>query len=224
MGEPTDISSLSEFGWYEWVYWRDETPTYPYPSSRLGRALGPSDSVGTSMSQWVLMDNCKIIPMITARKLTQEELLNSSECQKRGKFDRMIAEKFGSSHQGPDVPLDPTVEYPDLYEDDKTPCYNHLPDVNTYANYDEYLSMEVLLPQDEGVSEPGQIIGRSKDHASKTLGKQNNNPLLDTRLYDVQFPDGSIEKLTANRIAINLYASVDEYGYRHCEVKRITGH
>ena len=84
--------------------------------------------------------------------------------------------------------------------------------------------MEVLLPQDGGVSEPGQIIGRSKDHTGMTSGKQNDYPLLDTRLYDVQFPDGSIEKLTANWIAMNLYASVDEYGYRHSKVQRITGH
>ena len=47
---------------------------------------------------------------------------------------------------------------------------------------------------------------------------------MDTRLYDIQFPNGSIEKLTANRIAMNLYASVDEYRYRHSKVQRITGH
>ena len=147
------------------------------------------------MSQWVVLDNCKIIPVLTARKLTREELLNSSERQKRDEFDRNITEKFGTSHRGPDVPLDTTVEYPDLYEDDETPCYDHLPDVNTYDDYNEYVSMEVLLPRDGGVSEPGQIIGRSKDHAGKTSGKQNNNPLLDTRLYDVKFPDGSNEQI-----------------------------
>ena len=54
------------------------------------------------------------------RKLTQEELLNSSECQKQDNFDRIITEKFGTSHKGPNVPLGPTAEYPELYDNDET--------------------------------------------------------------------------------------------------------
>ena len=74
------------------------------------------------------------------------------------------------------------------------------------------------------MTEAGKVIGRSVDKNGNVSGKQHNNPILDTRLYDVQFPDGSIKKLAANRIAVNLYASVDEYGHRHSAVRQIVGH
>ena len=85
--DSTDISALSEFDWYKWVYWRDNKASYPYPHERLGHALGLCDSVGMAMSQWVLNDNMKFIPMLTARKLTLEELLKESEHHKGEELD-----------------------------------------------------------------------------------------------------------------------------------------
>jgi hypothetical protein len=35
---------------------------------------------------------------------------------------------------------------------------------------------------------------------------------MDTRIYDVQFPDGHVEAYSANVIAENIYAQVDEEG------------
>ena len=57
--------------------------------------------------------------------------------------------------------------------------------------------MEVLLPRYGGVTETGKVIGRSVDKDGNVSGKQHNNPILDMRLYDVQFPDESIDKLAA---------------------------
>ena len=39
-GSTADISHISEFGWYDWVMFRDNTPTYPDPKLILGRYLG----------------------------------------------------------------------------------------------------------------------------------------------------------------------------------------
>ena len=44
----------------------------------------------------------------------------------------------------------------------------------------------------------------------------NNNPLLDTRAYEVEFSDGTTEALTTNIIACNLLAQVDEEV--HCQM------
>jgi hypothetical protein len=35
---------------------------------------------------------------------------------------------------------------------------------------------------------------------------------MDTRIYDVQFPDGHVEAYSANVIAENIYAQVDKEG------------
>lgn len=84
--------------------------------------------------------------------------------------------------------------------------------------------MEVLIPQEGNRTEEGRVIGLSHDKNRKPYGKSNEHPLLDTRVFDVQFQDRAIEKLSANRIAVNMYSSVDEYGYNHYEVEDIQGH
>ena len=45
-GETTNITQLCEFGWYDWVYFRDNAVTYPDDKWVLGRWLGPSIGVG----------------------------------------------------------------------------------------------------------------------------------------------------------------------------------
>ena len=43
----------------------------------------------------------------------------------------------------------------------------------------------------------------------------HDNPLLDTRLYEVEYLDGHKDALTANTIAQNMFAEIDEDGNRH---------
>ena len=50
------------------------------------------------------------------------------------------------------------------------------------------------------------------------------NPLLDTREYEVEFPDGSIDVLTANAIAEALYSQVDEEGRGYSILTEIVCH
>jgi hypothetical protein len=43
-------------------------------------------------------------------------------------------------------------------------------------------------------------------------GKVITNPILETRTYNVEFPDGHIKEYTANVIVNNMYAQRDEEG------------
>lgn len=54
------------------------------------------------------------------------------------------------------------------------------------------------------------ITGRKRSADGSPIGLANQNPFLDTRQYEVQFPDGSTEAFNANTIAENLYSQVDE--------------
>jgi hypothetical protein len=40
-------------------------------------------------------------------------------------------------------------------------------------------------------------------------GRANANPMLDTRTYEIEFPDGRSDEYTANVIAENMYAQCD---------------
>ena len=53
-GNTVDILELVEFGWYQWIYYRDTTASIPLPEEELGKYLGPSNNVGSKMIMWIL--------------------------------------------------------------------------------------------------------------------------------------------------------------------------
>ena len=52
--QPTDISHISEFKFYEWVKYKRENVQYPFSSWKLGRCLGPATNQGSGMCQYVM--------------------------------------------------------------------------------------------------------------------------------------------------------------------------
>ena len=56
------------------------------------------------------------------------------------------------------------------------------------------------------------------------VGLWNNNPLLDTHRYEVQFGDGSIQEYTTNLVVENMLSQSDTEGRRHMIFKEIVDH
>ena len=54
LGEMGDIYYLCQFGWYEWMYFCQNTASFPYQKEELGRCLGPTKNEGNEMSQWII--------------------------------------------------------------------------------------------------------------------------------------------------------------------------
>ena len=54
--------------------------------------------------------------------------------------------------------------------------------------------------------------------------KAPSQPVLDTRMYEVEFPDGSTEAITVNLIVENLYSQVDAKGHTFSVIKEIVDH
>ena len=46
-----------------------------------------------------------------------------------------------------------------------------------------------------------KVMRKSVDKNSQVIGTHNKNPLLNTLVYDVEFPDGDVKKYAANLIA-----------------------
>ena len=85
------------------------------------------------------------------------------------------------------------------------------------------MNAEVLLPQGEE-KRMAKVIKRSFNSDSKVIGNYNELPVLNTMLYDVQFPDGSIKPYSANIIADNILMQADGYGLHHQLLERILDH
>ena len=70
----------------------------------------------------------------------------------------------------------------------------------------------------------GTVIRRSTDAKGRVIGSYNDNPLLNTVVYDVQFDDGTIKEYAANVIAENIWMETDAEGYHSRAALKIVGH
>ena len=89
-----------------------------------------------------------------------------------------------------------------------------MPEADDISDYDLYLHAEVALPHGNQIQH-GTVIGRVKDKDGNVMGHYNPNPILDSRVYEVMFPDGTIRQYAANIIAESIYNEVDEEGRRY---------
>ena len=91
--------------------------------------------------------------------------------------------------------------------------------------YGMYLNMELAIPQ-WGSLEPrlARVTKRLKDANGLPIGLANENPILDTRMYEVEYLDGERTSLVANNIAENLFAQIDDKGHRQVLMDEIIGH
>ena len=89
---------------------------------------------------------------------------------------------------------------------------------------DTYMNMEVALPRDTEVTDFARVTKRLKDANVLPIGTSNENTILDTRVYKVEYVDGHKYSLTANSIAQNMFAQVDDEVNRHVLFDEIFDH
>ena len=53
-------------------------------------------------------------------------------------------------------------------------------------------------------------------------GTYHDNPILNTMIYDVEFPDGEVREYSANIIAENMYSQVDSDDFAHTLLDHIS--
>ena len=226
-GTEADISHLCQFGWYEWVYYRDQSASFPFPKECLGRCLGPAKNEGNAMAQWILNENGRVVVRRSIRRLTPHELSpsNEPEVAKREAFTISIRAILGDSMSAPVNPMsdDPCDDWDlEMYEDDVDGGAPSIPEADfvdaagkpvlQQSFTDTLINAEVLLPHDESTA-LATVLRRTVDENGRMIGTYNDNPLLNTMVYDCVFPDGTTKEYAANIIAENIYNNVDFDGY-----------
>jgi len=152
-GQPSDISTICEYGWWEWVIYRIEGQKFPFQHQKLGKTLGPAKNAGSMMSQWILTATGEVMPIQILRRLTPAE--NNSEFLKARmrEFMKFIVQKYGDSISPP--PKSEEINKP-FVEDDLYQLYEGLygeesetlPDADDIVDLDLYMDAEVMLPED----------------------------------------------------------------------------
>ena len=226
-GQTSDISIWVQHEWYEWVKFRDTAIDFPDDKVILGRYLGPSIDVGPAMTAKILKANGEVVHRSTYRSLTDEEIADENEKKERDQFDQLVQERYGTAMEAADFDgfEDAEPAPPDLYEDDDGEKHEHVPDADdiTPETGDEYVGAEVNLPRG-GVMRSGKVTGRKRSADGSLLGTRNDNPILDTRMYEVEFPDGEVTEFTANVIAENMWAQCNLDGTQQILLQDIIDH
>ena len=77
--------------------------------------------------------------------------------------------------------------------------------------YNTYLNMELAIPQGDSLKPRlARFTKQLKDANGLPNWLANENPILDTRMYEVEYLDGERTSLAANNIAENLFAQIDD--------------
>ena len=135
--------------------------------------------------------------------MTEDEVNNPEEVEKRDDFDRRIEIKLGPATKSSDFDDEGQTPVFQLYEDGDDGVIGHAKQAEeepTPISFDNYIGTEVTLPRgDEMVS--GIMKSRVKDHEGDPIGVANQNPILDTSVYEVEFTNGGRVELGTNIIA-----------------------
>jgi hypothetical protein len=88
-GETPDISEYLDFGFYDWIWYKDNAGV---GDNMFGRWLGVSHRVGNLMSYWILTTNGRVISRTTVQQVTNLEMTTVEVKQRINEFDARIAE------------------------------------------------------------------------------------------------------------------------------------
>ena len=235
MGYTPDISEYVTFEWYQWAYYWDEISK----EKKLCRWLGVSHNVGQSMCYWILIKGAKFITRSTVIPIPDEDLTNESLLIRMNKFTESIEDTIGDHEEAivNGESIDDKSKYANSFymdedEDDITYPWDdeladlplHEEDDDTMSQLDEYIGTHIKLHDDNGIPVLARVKGRKRDQNGMVIGKRNNNPMLDSRIYKVEFPDGRTDEYATNAIAEALYADVDDHGFNTELLEEICDH
>ena len=97
------------------------------------------------------------------------------------------------------IPLDePAVRTPES-----------IPDADSFKDFDEYINTDPMLAKEGEGMLATRVVRRYLGPDGKVVGTLNRDKILDSSIYVIMFMDGTVQQLTANRIALSMYEHVD---------------
>ena len=227
-GTEGDISNLCTFKWYDWCYFRDQRTSFPESKEVLGRVLGPARGEGNSMCQWILKSNGRVVPRRSARPLHDDEWVSETEIAKRKLFDKLIGRRLGDP-----AFTTKTETNAELFEEysseeetarivsDIEDAVDHVGNsINLQPAYDKMINLEIHANHD-GQQQVGRVVGRTLGSDGRTVGRYHEKPIMNSMLYDVEFPDGQVKEYAANIISENILSQVDSEGFTTSHLESI---
>lgn len=196
-GETPNISEYLDFDFYDWIYYRSNAGL---GEVEIARWLGVSHRVGRLMSYWILPESGIPISATTVQRITNDERSSEETKKRMHEYDERLKRVFDAktaaitSLQG--VPtskvIDPFDEDPAFFAeftrviDDATLKHNDDTAGDVEVLPDNYVGMEMAITRGvEGEMFHANVQRRVCDKEGKPIGTPHNNPLLNSRRYEV---------------------------------------
>ena len=103
--------------------------------------------------------------------------------------------------------LSPPKEFIDKWETNADETKGEEPTMPKFyglESYNKYISSEVFLNQDGKHMRSAKVFNHSKDDKGKLIGVKNDNPIVDTYVYNVMFTYGLLKQYEAIVIDDNM--------------------
>ena len=243
--QTAEIIEWLDFEFYDLVYWYDR-PTKPdvYDDvSRMSRCLGISHHVRSNMCYWLITESGKFISKTSVEHVTHNDMLASGIKQQIDICNTKLEERldnisfmvdgvagFNSAYlddikddqENPGVVLDQGINRTD--EDYGYMITAEQPKAADEEAVDKYLNVELILDVGSANERWGRVAKRSHGLDGKAVGRAHANPFFDTRAYNIEFTDGSVDKYTANVITENMLAQVHDEDNQYLLMNKIADH
>ena len=182
------------------------------------------------MAQWILKANGRVVLRRSLRPLKGDEIHSPVEIKKREVFDELIKRRWGTPMTPPNTQQPNAFEKYEDHEQKEQPTLEveDIVDstgklINQQSAYDQIINAEVQLQLGEEMVN-GKVIQRTIGPDGKVTGTYDNNPFLNSIIYDVEFPDGQVKEYAANIIAENMLTQVDSDGMSTTLMEAIVDH
>ena len=247
LGFTSDISELVEFGWFQWVWYHN--PVDP-TKDQIGRWMGPAHNVGQGLAYYILNINAEVVVRSTVSKINDDDITPMDLEERQKLFNDRVNSLIGnfqhaSIQRSEQVPGMMDDVYQDLFvlsendiDDLRYEMFNPedpnltkpnaenilINDASNDEINDRWINSSVPMTVGGEVLQ-GTVKRRKRDGDTGLLvGKANDNPLLDTRVYEVELPDGTYADYHANNLIENIYNSVDNNGHNEIILEDIIDH
>ena len=138
------------------------------------------------------------------------ELHSATEDKKRKIYDALIEGRWGTSMSAPSKEESKEDSFEEYYDDFEEPRI--IPEVedavdssgrliNQQPMYDRIINAEVQMQNGNELS-TGKVVRRALGPDGKMTGSYADNPILNSIVYEVEFPDGQTKEYAANTLSL----------------------
>ena len=145
------------------------------------------------MAQWILKANGRVVPRRSLRPGKIDELHSPVEIKKREVFDELIQRRWGSPMTPSNTQQQNVLKKYEDHEQQERPTLE-VEDIvdstgkllNQKPAYDQIINAEVQLQFGEEIV-TGKVTQRTIGPDGQVTGTYDNNPYLNSIIYDVEF-------------------------------------